>query len=227
MSQKRRGKAVPWSYSSLTAYEQCPRRFYLTRIAKEVVEPQTEATQMGNEVHRALERYVGDVEALPAKYAQYKPLADSVRMAKGDKLLEYKFGLTEALQPCGFFDGNVWARGVLDVCIVRDKAALVLDWKTGSRKPDSDQLRMFAGAALSLWPHVQAVKTGYVWLKEGRLDTQTFTPDDKQPIFREFAIRVHRMAESERNDNWPARPSGLCREWCPVGRRLCDHCGRN
>ena len=46
---------VPWSYSSLQAFETCPRRFYLTRIAKLASEAQTQATLWGNEVHKALE----------------------------------------------------------------------------------------------------------------------------------------------------------------------------
>ena len=45
----------PWSYSALTSYETCPKRYQLTRVTKQVTEPQTEATRWGNEVHKALE----------------------------------------------------------------------------------------------------------------------------------------------------------------------------
>ena len=34
---------VPWSWSSLQSFETCPRRHYLTKISKEVVEPTTSA----------------------------------------------------------------------------------------------------------------------------------------------------------------------------------------
>lgn len=219
------GKALPWSYSSLTAYETCPRRFYLTRISKQVSEPQTEATLHGNEVHKALEKYVGGLAGLPQKYEGYKPMADKLRMTPGKKLLEYRFGITKGLQPTEFFARDVWCRGVLDVCIVKDSEAIVLDYKTGKRKPDMDQLRLFAGAALSLWKHVGIVKTGYLWLQSNTLDTEVFQRDDVVPIFQDFAARVHRMESSEKRDDWPARPSGLCKAWCPVGRELCDHCG--
>ena len=57
------------------------------------------------------------------------------------------------------------------------------------------------------------------------MDTEVFTQDDKPVIFQEFAARVHRMETSEKKDDWPARPSGLCKSWCPVGKALCDHCG--
>jgi len=219
------GTATPWSYSSLSAYTTCPRRFFLTRISKQASEKQTEATMHGNEVHSALEKYVGGQKPLPEKYESYRAVADKIKGSTGKKFLEYKFGLTKGLKPTGFFDKDVWCRGVLDVAITRPNEAVVLDWKTGARKLDGDQLRLFAGAAMVLWPFAEIIKTGYIWLKTGQMDTETFTPDDKPGIFQDFAARVHRMEESERNDDWPARPSGLCKSWCPVGKTLCVHCG--
>ena len=73
---------VPWSYSSLNAFEQCPRRFKLTRITKEVSEPQTEATMWGNAVHKALENAVNGVP-LTERFAVYKPVVDRIRAAPG------------------------------------------------------------------------------------------------------------------------------------------------
>lgn len=180
----------------------------------------------GNEVHKALERAVDGTLGLGQKYAQYQPIVDLLRATHGRKMLEYRFGLTKSLAPTEFFGTDVWCRGVLDVGIVRNKTAILLDYKTGKRKIDGDQLRLFALAGLSLWPHVETVKTGYLWLQSGNMDPEVFTRDQKPEIFQEFSARVHRMELSERNDDWPARPSGLCKAWCPVGRSLCEHCGK-
>lgn len=221
----KQGTVLPWSHSSLNAYETCPKRFYLTRIAKVVTEKQTEATLHGNAVHKALELYVGGKAALPDKYANYRDVADKIRMAPGKKMLEYKFGLTKALTPTGFFDHDVWVRGVLDVNLILPKKAIILDWKTGKRKVDADQLKLFAGAGLALYPFAETVQTGYIWLQTEQMDTEKFTQDDKVGIFQDFAARVHRMEQSEKNNDWPANPSGLCKAWCPVGRINCNHCG--
>lgn len=216
---------TPWSFSSLNAYEQCPHRFRLTRITKQVKEPQTQATIEGNEVHRAMEHAVGGTTALPTKYEKYQPIVDRLRAASGNKLLEYRFGLTSALKPTEFFGADVWVRGVLDVAIVKPDVGVILDYKTGKRKVDGDQLRLFALAGLSLWPHIPRVKTGYVWLQSSMMDTDTFDRTQSTEIHREFSARVHRMVVSEQSDSWPKRPSGLCRQYCPVGRSLCEHCG--
>lgn len=213
---------IPWSYSSLTAYETCPKRFYLTRIAKVVTEPQTEATMHGNQVHKALEECVGEGKPLPDKYAPYQPMVDKIKGAPGRKMVEYKFGLTRDLRNVGFFDKACWVRGVLDIAIVGEKSVAVLDYKTGKRKVDHDQLSLFALAGMSIWPFAKKVKTGYIWLQSDQMDTKEFTPDDKTPLLQEFAGRAHRLEEALKTDHWPANPSGLC-GWCPVGIANCNH----
>jgi CRISPR/Cas system-associated exonuclease Cas4 (RecB family) len=225
-TQKKPGRPVPWSYSSLQQFETCPRRFYLTRIAKIISEPQTEATVHGKEVHSALELAVAGKRALPEKYERHQPIVDKLRATPGERLLEYKFALSSSLQPVDYWADNVWVRGVLDVGIVRKNTAIVLDYKTGKRKVDLDQLRLFALAGLSLWPHVETVKTGYVWLQTNTVDPETFAREQKVEIFRDFAARVHRMETSQQNNDWPPRPSGLCKNYCPVGFALCEHCGK-
>lgn len=216
-----------WSYSSLTAFETCPRRYYLTRILKVVKEEQTAATLEGNAQHKALELNVAGKQALPSKYRHLQPLANKLRAVPGQILTEYRFALTRELRPTEFFSKNAWVRGVLDYANVRTNFAVILDYKTGKRKFDTDQLKLFAAAAFQLFPHVERVQTGYIWLRDKKIDPQPFERGEAPVIWQEFAARVHRLEQSEETNHWPARPSGLCREWCPVGKKHCEHCGKN
>jgi hypothetical protein len=216
---------VPWSYSSLTAYETCPRRFYLTRIVKQVTEPQTEATLWGNEVHKALELAIKNATPLEPRFVAYAPIIDKLRAAPGQKQPEQKFGLTASFKPTSFFAKDVWFRGVLDLTILQPEKAVVLDYKTGKVKEDGDQLKLFAGATFAQNPYLQEVKTGYVWLAHNKVSARTFVKDEVPLIWQEFIPRIRRMEASQQNDSWPPRPSGLCKNWCPVGKRLCEHCG--
>lgn len=217
--------SVAWSYSVLTAFETCPRRYKLTKVTKEVVEPQTEATIHGNAVHKALELNVAKGTPLPDKFKQYEPFTQAVIRSEGVKRAEMKFGLTKQLTPTTFFAKDVWLRGVFDLVVERPKTAIILDWKTGKPKPDSDQLKLFAAAAFTLMPRLETVRTGFAWLAHNKLDTETFTKDDVPELWSEFKPRVARINIAVENDQFPPKPSGLCKNWCPVPRSKCEFSG--
>ena len=218
---------VPWSYSSLTAFETCPKRFKLTRFDKLVSEPPTDATIWGNEVHKALELATLGDKVLGDKFKQYQPIVDKLRANPDKRLVEYKFGLTRALRPTEFFGKDVWVRGVIDYALVQPKLAIVLDHKTGKPKVDHDQLRLFAAVAFSAFPYVEKVRTGYLWLAYNKTDSKVFTKDDLPEIWGDFGTRVQRMEHAFKTGDFPPKPSGLCRAWCPVGRKLCEFCGKD
>jgi hypothetical protein len=225
--QAKKPAVIPWSISSLTAFETCPKRFYLTRIAKKVTEPQTEATLHGNEVHKSLELAVAGTQALPPKHRAYQPIIMKVMQAPGVKQTERKFALTASFKPTEFFAKDAWVRGVIDLTIARPKTALVLDWKTGKPKADTDQLKLTAAVLFAEKPYLEKVTTGYVWLAHNKIDRETYARDEVPGIWSEFLPRVNRMVRSLETDQFPPKPSGLCREWCPVGKSLCEFCGKD
>lgn len=222
----KKGNVLPWSYSTLSAFETCPRRFYLTRITKVVKEPQTQETMWGNEVHKALEKAVAGEMPLPQRFSAYQPIVTKIRSMPGRKLTEQKFALTKSFRPTDFFSHDAWFRGVIDLNVIGAKKAATLDYKTGKPKTDGDQLKLFAAATFALFPHLEEVTTGYLWLKNNQTTKAQFTPDSVPLIWQEFVPRVRRMEMAQEQDKWMPNPSGLCREWCPVGKKLCDFCGK-
>jgi hypothetical protein len=213
-----------WSYTALTSYENCPRRHYETRVAKRVIEPETEQLHWGNRVHNALEARVQSGTPLPAGMDQWEPLVAKLVDAKGWTLTESQFALTAGRKPASWFSKNAWLRCIVDFGKLTDTAILALDWKTGNPKPDTDQLMLFAGVLMAVYPSVEKVATGYVWLKDQTLTKETYRRDDIDKIWGAFLPRVARLDEAHATNNWPARPSGLCRAWCPV--LSCEHNGR-
>jgi hypothetical protein len=218
---------VTWSYSYLTSFETCPRRHNLTRILKAVTEQATVATTHGNEVHKALELHIKGTQELPDKYRKYLRIVDAVRNAPGEKHAEIKFGVTQDRKPTTFFGKDVWVRGVLDLAVVQGSTATVLDWKTGKPKPDADQLELFAAAAFSMYPLLERVSTGYVWLAHNRVDKQAYTRDQAEGIWKKFDVRVQRINEAIEFDEFPPVPSGLCRAYCPVPKSMCRFSGKS
>ena len=152
-----------WSYSSISLFKQCPHKYYRLRVVKDVVDPPAEHLNYGLEVHKAAEDYIGKGVPIPEKYIFIKEHLDKINLIKGEKLCEYKMGLNSNLEPCGFFDKDVWVRGLADLLIIDhdENMAWVVDYKTGSDKyPDVKQLRLMALMTYAHFPEVDKIKAG-------------------------------------------------------------------
>lgn len=212
------GSFGAWSYSSLSLFEQCPKKYYHLRIAKDVVDEPGEPGSWGLRVHKAAEDYSRGAAQLPDDVKHVKPIIDKLLAVPGEKLIEHRFGVTAGFEPCDFFDASVWYRGVIDLAIVGTKEAIAVDYKTGKQRPGHDQLSLFAAATFVHRPQLESVRTAYLWLQTGKLTSKTFTRDDQ--IWPEFIPRVRRVELAIQDNRFPVRPSGLC-GWCPV--KTCPH----
>lgn len=211
----------PWSFSSLTSFESCPKRYYHIKVAKDIVETQHEATLWGTTVHTHLENRVRDNTPLPASLADYELLVNTVTGRGGDVLVEKELAVSATFDPSPWTGGDAWCRGIVDLGVLTGKRGVLLDWKTGKRKPDLDQLKLFAALAFSHYPELEEVQTGFVWLKVGKVDKQTYRRDDVPMIWNQFIPRVKRRDDAYASATFPPRPSGLCNGWCPVPHSKC------
>ncbi len=218
-------KPVAWSYSALTSFETCPRRHYELRVAKSVTEPQSEQLRWGNAVHKALELRAKEDKPLPTGMTQWEPLMARLVAVPGWTLTESQYALTSDFQSTHWFGKDVWLRMVLDFGKMKDDKLLALDYKTGKVKPDTDQLKLFAAAMMQVYPDLEKVVTGYVWLKDKKITKETFKRDQLADLWGAFIPRVNRLQAAHDNDKWPENPSGLCRAWCPVLK--CQFNGRS
>lgn len=214
-----------WSYSALTAYETCPRRYELTRVSKKVKEPQTQATIWGNEVHKALELFAKEGKPLPKDMKKYERYVEKILSYEGKRVIEERIALNKNFHQTKWMAKDVWVRGIIDIGVVGSEKAYLLDWKTGKRRPDNDQLMLFAALAFAIYPWIDKVTTGFIWLKTGEFDKKVFTREQLPEIWNVFMPRLSRLAHSFENNKWTPKPSGLCKAWCPVGKSNCEFCG--
>ncbi len=202
-----------WTYSQLAKFETCPRQFYHVRVAKDVVEPPTEATMWGEKVHTALEYRIKDGTTLPEGMTQWESFAAKLARMPGEKFCEQQMALSKDFTPTDW--KSAWTRGIADLLIKSGSHVVVMDYKTGKRKI-TEQLMLYAGYAFAYYPDVTTVTTGFVWLKDKKIDKEVFTRQDVPTIWNVFLPRVRKLELAYEKDAWPCRPSGLCRGWCPV-----------
>lgn len=217
----------PWSFSKIKAFEQCPKQFYHMKIAKDYIEKETEAMLYGTLFHEAAENFVKDDTPIPEKFKYAEAALTSLKNKPGKKLCEYKLGLTEDLEPCGFFDENVWFRGIADLIILDGDTAWVVDYKTGksARYADKGQLELMALATFKHFPEVKKVKAGLLFVIAKALIKDSYDSTAAPILWKKWLADYARMEKALETDTWNARPSGLCRQHCAV--LDCPHNGRN
>jgi hypothetical protein len=218
-----------WSYSAATTFEQCPKKYFHLYVAKDVKQDSnSEVLLYGNEVHKACELYIGKGKALPAKFAQFQGVLDKLKAIPGEKLPEYKLGMTKDLKPTGFFDNDVWWRGVADLLILdRDKGlATVIDYKTGknSERADTRQLSLLSTAIFKHFPEIKIIKAGLVFLVAKDLIKEQYHVDNIDDLWVEWDNLIKRIDAAYESDVFNPSPNFLCRNYCPVTQ--CSHCGK-
>lgn len=214
-----------WSFSSLNDFTNCPRAYQLKRVTKECKQEESEAMRHGTIQHEHCEMRVKEGRELPESLKWLEPQFKRLEASGGDLIAEQAVGLTKGLKITGFFDKDVWCRGKLDLTVRYGTKSVVLDYKTGKRKFDSDQLMLFAAFEFADRPFVPEVRTGYVWLKDKAIDSEIFTRDDIPRIWEHFMPKVERLEKAYVNDEWPAKSGGLC-PWCPANKSQCKNAKR-
>ena len=202
-----------WTYSQLEKFETCPRQFYHVRVKKDTIESPTEATLWGGKVHEAMEHRIKLGTALPEGMQQWEGLAKKIAALPGKIMCEEQMALDNSFQPAPW--DNAWTRGIADVLVVDGRQAWTLDYKTGKRKL-THQLMLYAGYTFAYYPEVTTVTTGFVWMRDKKIDKEVFTRDQVPMIWNTFLPKVRKLEFAHERDSWPARPSGLCNGWCPV-----------
>ena len=194
-------------------YVTCPYKYYRQRVLKDVKDTLSEKAEWGIKVHKSFENAVNYGDPLPEGCQQWQSLAENIKALPGIKHPEFRFSIDDAFQQCLWRDA--WSRGQADLVIRNGSTAVILDYKTGKRKP-SDQLALYAGYAFAYWPELQRVHTAFVWLQEKKFDKKSYERKDVPEIWKAWIPIVRRLENSYDKDEWEAKPCGLCRGWCPV-----------
>jgi hypothetical protein len=215
-----------WSYSSLDLFKQCPQKYYRLRVVKDVKEPESEQMRYGTAVHKAAEDYIKDGTPVPEQFAFMREPLEALKRSEGEHLCEYKMGLTRGLEPCGFFDKEVWWRGIADLIILQGDRALVVDYKTGksSKYADTKQLELMALSIFKHFPQVKKVKSGLLFVIANDFVKADFSADAQGVHWTRWLEDTARLEKSYELDVWNPRPNFSCKGWCAV--KDCAHNGK-
>jgi len=212
------------SYSSIKQFENCPRQYHEVRILKKFKSSDTQATLYGTAVHKAFEDFIRDGTPLPENFENYRAFVEPLAGLQGTILCEQKMGIREDFSPCGFFDADVWFRGVPDYLHINPAGTIarVADYKTGksSRYADPGQLELMAGMIMAHYPSVERVRGALLFVVAGDIIKAEYTRAQFPEIMSKWAGRASQISSALESGVWNPRRGPLC-GFCPV--TTCDH----
>jgi hypothetical protein len=209
-----------WSYSSIKTFDQCPKKYYHLKVAKDVKDEGNEASRYGNDAHEAAEHYIKSGTPIPEKFKIMRPVVETLAKFPGEKHTEMKLGVRKTdtgFEPCGFFDKDVWYRGIVDLLIVDGWNAHMVDYKTGknAKYADMKQLDLMAGAVFVHFPDVLRIKSGLAFVVSNEFPKKVHVRTELSSYMHVFKDQLYMLKQAEEHDVWNAKTSPLC-GWCPV-----------
>ena len=205
-----------YSYSAIQQYQNCPKQYFHERIAKDAPkQPESEQQAEGKRIHKALELRVKNGKSLPLDLKPLEPIAAKLAGSPGEIYTEMKLAVTEELKPTGWFEKDVWFRSVVDLAIVNDKNALIIDYKTGKVKEDYSQLLLSAAVLMHYEEEIELVKAAYVWTSNRKVSPTHLHRDDIMEVWANYLPIINEIEEATEASEFPAKPSPLC-AWCSI-----------
>lgn len=214
-------KPFAWSYSALTRFETCPKQYYEINVTKNFKDEDSPEAAEGKKIHQALyERVVND-KALPIPMRHMEPMARKFADMEMTKNGEMKLALTRDFEPTDWFAKDVYVRSIADLLLHKENIGVVVDWKTGKVKPDETQLGLSVAVLAKWMPELDFFKAAYVWVAHKQVTRYTYTLSKLTNIWNLVLPRAQKMEQAYVDIKFPAKPSGLCKGYCPV--KTCEH----
>jgi len=216
---------VAWSYSSIKTFDQCPKKYFHLKVIKDVKDDPGEAAIYGTDAHEAAEHYIKHGTPIPEKFSIMRPVVEVLAKVPGEKHTELKLGVRKTdtgYEPCGFFDKDVWWRGIVDLLIVNGKTAYMIDYKTGknAKYADMKQLDLMAGALFIKHPELETIKSALAYVVSNEFPNKVHKREKLNEYMSVFDDQLDQLDAAIENGVWNAKTSPLC-GWCPV--TSCEH----
>lgn len=211
---------TPWSFSVLSTYELCPKKYYHLKVAKDVKDSDSAYAGEGKDIHNAMHDRVINGVPLPLPIRHFEKWAERFASTEGEKHGEMKLCLNNKFEPVDWFADDAWVRAIVDLLIVKGDTAIIVDWKTGKKRVDWTQLRLTAAILSRLMPEINNFKLVFVWLKQSDISSEAISKEDMREVWNDLLPRVKKIEEAKKITNFPAQDGPLCR-FCPVHQ--CPH----
>ncbi len=223
------------SWSRLSDYLQCPRKFkykYIDKVSNFTVQDESVHLVRGTNVHKALENYAikkiagtADIAAssLP-EVETTKPLIDSFISNFPSVVPEQQISVGIDWKQVDWFSRQSYYRAIYDIVAISPHTVVIGDYKTGKFKDYSPngpgQLELSATIGLNLWPEVDTIDTMYIYVDHKKTIKRSFTQVEDKARLTEHFVTLHKKVNDE--VNWDPTQNEFCK-WCAATKLQCQY----
>ena len=213
---------MAYSFSSISSFQECPRKYHETRILKLHPVVETEAMRWGTEIHLKCEEYLRDGKPIgETGIPALQDILDSLKGLEGGMNCELEMSFDRNFNPTPFRTAASWFNGITDVAVINRTRAFIGDFKTGGDKyPKVKQLELMALMIMLHIPEVQTVDGALLFVVPGTIVNGSYKRSDIEKYKNYWMVEAGKIESSEQVGIWPAKSSGLC-PWCPC--EDCEH----
>ena len=217
---------VAWSYSSIKTFDQCPKKYFHLKVAKDVKDTAGPEADYGTQAHEVAEHYIKHGTPIPEKFKIMQPVVHALAKFPGEKHTELRLGVSltdTGYAPTTFFGKDVWWRGIVDLLIIDGAVAHMIDYKTGknAKYADMKQLDLMAGAIFVHYPEVQKIKSGLAYVVSNEFPKKTHVRAEIDTYMSVFDKQLDQLEAALDSGMFNPKSGPLC-GWCPVGDK-CEH----
>ena len=234
-------KFKPYSYSKISCFNSCPKKFKFQYIDKIKVQQNMDALIKGTTIHYCLEnlnlkidQYTEGMKNNIKKFPDILEIIDKFKNSElGKKYLykiktkpiqEFKFGLTESLEPTSYGKDALYY-GIVDyVCILEQNGSDLLhicDYKSGKYKDqiyqDYNQLLFYAIYFFEKYK-VKEIKISFIYVEHNLENDLILNIEHIEHYKNELMNNIKNIencVDFKNNENI------LC-NWCPYFITHCD-----
>jgi len=221
---------IALSYSRLSTYQNCPRKFKLQFLDKAFPDDSNNPHfARGNRIHEQLEHYVMwknagqnfDKPPMAEEAKNAVPIIEKIFDNYTSVLPEQKLCIDKNWNKIGWFDKSAYLRAILDLIAFKPRKALIGDYKTGKVREYNQyggQLHLNAAMLFAVEPEVEEIDVAYFFVDHKQTVNVRFTRDQYDE-FRKHFVEQHEKVNAEKN--WPPKINQYCK-WCPATRTQCE-----
>lgn len=219
---------IALSWSRLTTYQQCPKKFHLQFITKSFPEEEKSIHLIkGEQLHKQLEDYVIAKNGGAAMPLGFSPEVRST-LPYVDKLFtlydqvhpEAQVAANIEWRPVEWFDKSTAWRAIWDVVGLKPATCFIGDYKSGKIYPYGatyGQLHLSAVIALERFPEIPEVNAAYIYIEHQKINRIKVTREELPVVKLHFEREFDKV---QKEANWDPTPNEFCK-WCPATKAQC------